>query len=431
MNLPITTPAPPPVAARESRPVELPPQLPRTWGERLGRVKHNARILMGARTRNQAYTGPLYVQVGVADACNYRCQFCWDHPSYVEDGHAYPDDIAAIYYAAQPDRYDKTIMGWEMFTDLVDDLHTLGTRKLKFIGRGESFLNKNFVDMVEYTKRKRFNCTVTTNGSLMTPGHVRRLVASGLNELFVSINAASPQTYNEVHLHTKPGAFEKVKAAVASVAEEKARTRSKHPYVNASFVVQKNNYHELPEMVRLAREVGAQRVLFNYIYAYEGTQFLMPTPADNARIDRELLPEAERLAAEYGLDVNANLFRDRFVAPANWKAIHQKVPCYVGWYYAVILADGYVNPCCQCLRKVGSLREERFRDIWYSAMYEQFREEASQLVERQKEVPGCHCYDCGMAPHNLTMHRVLHPLSSAGNGYARFGLKDLRRFIGR
>ncbi len=433
MNLPILPNSPPaPPSSAVTSPVGLAPRAPaRGWSERWSRLKHHVRILLGARTRDQALTGPLYVQVGVADACNYRCQFCWDHPSYVEDGSPYPDDIARIYYASQPDRYDRTHMTWEMFTPLVDDLHALGTRKLKFIGRGESFLNRRFVDMVQYAKRKRFNCTVTTNGSLMKREDIRTLVRAGLNELFVSINAASPTVYNEVHLGTKPGAFEKVTAATAAVAEEKARARTHRPFVNASFVIQKNNYHQIPDMVRLAHAVGAQRVLFNYIYAYEGTQFLVPTTADNTRIDRELLPEAERLAAEYGLEVNASLFRDRFIAPSQWKAIHQKVPCYVGWYFAIVLADGTVNPCCQCLRTVGSLNTQRFRDIWYGALYQTFRAEASDLVTRQQEVPGCHCYDCGMAPHNLTMHRVLHPLSAAGNGHARFGLRDLRRFIGR
>lgn len=428
MNLPVIAGSPP-VAPRKPLPPAPPP--PRGLRARLARLSHPLRILLGARTRKTAMTGPLFVQIGIADSCNYRCQFCWDHPSYTGEQTPFPDAIAQEYYEQFPDRYDRTIMSWDMFTGIVDDLHALGTRKIKFIGRGEPFLNKRCVDMVEYARQRRFNTTVTTNGSLMTRDHARRLVKAGLSELFVSVNAASAEVYTQVHLRTKPEAFERARATLELIADEKARQRSKKPFVNVSFVIQNNNYEQLPDMVRLTHAVGAERALFNYICAYPGIEFLVPDEKQNADIDARLLPQAERLAAELGVETNANLFRDRFVQPDLWRRIHKEIPCYVGWYFAIILADGTVNPCCQCLRTVGSLEERRFADIWKGALYEEFRAESSDLVKNQREVKGCHCYDCGMAPHNLTIHRVLNPLSRGGLGRSGFSFRDFRRFLGR
>src|SRR5574337_1296036 len=143
---------------RVSQPLNGQPPARATLTDQVLQLGHQGKIALGALTQDRAYTGPLYVQVGVVNACNSRCQFCWDHPSFVSKDSPYPDAIAEDYYQQHPelDR-NKAHMSWEMYTGLVDDLHDLGTRKLKFIGRGENFLHKQFVPMVAYARGRKFN----------------------------------------------------------------------------------------------------------------------------------------------------------------------------------------------------------------------------------------------------------------------------------
>ena len=399
---------------------------------KLQQLTHQAKIVLGARTEQAAYTGPLYVQVGVVNACNYRCQFCWDHPTYVDKESPYPDDIAEKYYHDHPevDR-NKAHMPFEMFTGLVDDLHEMGTRKLKFIGRGESFLHRQFVDMVEYARRKDFNCSITTNGSLISDRQVRQLVEMGLAELFVSVNAGSPRSYNEVHRGTKPDAFERIKHTLSEFTRQKKRLGTDYPYMHLSFVIQNNNYFEMPDMVRLAHEVGAQRVAFNRISVYEGTKFLMLDEAQNDEALQRHLVEAERLGKQLGVLTNADFFRARPGDVHRSEKVHSQIPCYIGWYFSIVLADGTVNPCCECLRALGTLQTHRFKDVWYGDAYRQFRGEIKNLPNSNTEVSGCRCYNCSFALHNESMHRFAHPISGSrqtvnGTGY---GLKDLKRFV--
>jgi len=415
----------------ESVPAE-PPARPkgRSLSLKVQQLSHQAKIALGARTYDKAYAGPLYVQVGVVNACNYRCSFCWDHPSFVPKDAPYPDDIAERYYKEHPeiDR-NKAHMDFDMFTGLVDDLHQMGTRKIKFIGRGESFLHKRFVDMVAYAKHKNFNCSITTNGSLISDEQVRTLVDLGLDEIFVSVNAGSARSYNEIHLNTKPNAFDRIKHTLALFSSEKARQGRTGPFMHLSFVIQNNNYFEMPDMVRLAHEVGAQRVAFNRISVYEGTKFLMLSEEQNREaLDRHLV-EAERLGEQYNVITNADFFRARPGAEQRSKHIHSKTPCYIGWFFSIVLADGTVNPCCECLRALGTLKTHRFKDVWFGESYRKFRGEIKDLPNSQEEVSGCRCYNCSFALHNLSMHRFVHPLSGGSNGTPGYGLKDLKRFV--
>jgi MoaA/NifB/PqqE/SkfB family radical SAM enzyme len=397
---------------------------------KLRQVSHQAKIALGARTYDKAYTGPLYVQVGVVNACNYRCQFCWDHPSYVPKGEPWPDSIAEKYYKDHPevDR-NKAHMDFDMFTGLVDDLHEMGTPKIKFIGRGESFLHERFVEMVAYARGKGLNCSITTNGSLISDDQVRDLVELGLDEIFVSVNAGSPRSYNEVHRGTKPDAFDRIKHTLSEFTRQKQRLDTDHPYMHLSFVIQNNNYFEMPDMVRLAHEVGAQRVAFNRISVYEGTEFLKLSDEQNTEAIERHLVEAERLGEQFGVVTNADFFRARPGDTERSKQVHSTIPCYIGWYFSIVLADGTVNPCCECLRALGTLQTHRFKDVWFGEEYRKFRGEISDLPTAGKEVSGCRCYNCSFALHNKSLHKFVHPIEARRINGAGYGLKDLKRFV--
>jgi MoaA/NifB/PqqE/SkfB family radical SAM enzyme len=84
-----------------------------------------------------------------------------------------------------------------------------------------------------------------------------------------------------------------------------------------------------------------------------------------------------------------------------------EAPCYAGWYFFLILADGTTSPCCQCMGTMGSLRERSFPEIWKSLVYRQFREQAHMIPSRGRALEGCRCHDCALLPHNLAFHQAV------------------------
>ncbi len=397
--------------------------------KRLVRLQHQAKVALGARTKDKAFTGPLYVQLGVVNSCNYRCTFCWDQPSFVPKDAPYTDEISEAYYTAHPeiDR-NKAHMDYGMFTGLVDDLEAMGTRKIKFIGRGESFLHKRFMDMIAYVKERDFTISVTTNGSLVTDDDARRLVELGTDEMYFSLNAGSAATYGEIHVNTPRDAFDRIKRTLSVITEAKRAAGTVYPRLQLSFVIQNNNFHELEDMVRVAHEVGAEKAHFIGISTYEGTKFLALNDEQKAEMPQHL-ERAVALAKTLGVETNADYFLSRARIYKGTQDIYSEVPCYIGWFFSIILADGTVNPCCECLRALGTLKTDRFKDVWFGENYRKFRAENTNLPFAKKEIPGCRCHDCGFSLHNLAMHRVLHPISGRRVEQDAYGFEDLKQFI--
>ena len=51
----------------------------------------------------------------------------------------------------------------------------------------------------------------------------------------------------------------------------------------------------------------------------------------------------------------------------------QNMPCYYGWLFSVIDADGNLYPCCFQDRRpssaIGNIKKDNFRKLWYSEKY--------------------------------------------------------------
>jgi Iron-sulfur cluster-binding domain len=103
------------------------------------------------------------------------------------------------------------------------------------------------------------------------------------------------------------------------------------------------------------------------------------------------------------------------------------VPCYVGWYFTVILGNGSVMPCCQCKAPIGQVTSKRrFAEVWASREYADFRTAARSLPDKNDRLKTCECDNCQLRPRNLAIHNFLHPLNriQAGQEVQRFTLED-------
>jgi MoaA/NifB/PqqE/SkfB family radical SAM enzyme len=122
---------------------------------------------------------------------------------------------------------------------------------------------------------------------------------------------------------------------------------------------------EIASMIEVAHEVGAQDAQFLHTVIHDRT----PDLALNEVQYRELqasLPAAREKAAALGLQNNLTTFAATIPPYMPSEVVGPPVvPCYVGWYFAVILGNGTVLPCCQCAAPVGQVTSERrFAEVW-------------------------------------------------------------------
>jgi MoaA/NifB/PqqE/SkfB family radical SAM enzyme len=85
------------------------------------------------------------------------------------------------------------------------------------------------------------------------------------------------------------------------------------------------------------------------------------------------------------------------------------IPCYAGWIFSRVLADGSVAPCCRGVKKImGNIHESSFRDIWFSEKYNEFRAKAKFLSKDNHYFKDIGCIkECDNLMHNIEMHRKM------------------------
>jgi MoaA/NifB/PqqE/SkfB family radical SAM enzyme len=369
-------------------------------------------------TGGRAPSGPLQAQIGIADPCNHKCVFCWDHPPNEREN----EDTTERFGLARPG-----VMSLEQFKGIVDDLYDLGTRRIDLIGRGEPLLNRSALDMIRYVKGRGMQALLFTNGSRLFEPIARGLVASRMECVHISLNAGTPETYPHIHVTESPENYLKVKKNLRVLSDCKAAAGSDLPYLNLSFVISAKNFFEIESMIEVAHEVGAQQAEFVHSVIHQGTADLALSNEQYQELQASL-PAVRKKASALGVLNNLATF-GATTPPymASEVAGPAVVPCYVGWYFTVILGNGSVMPCCQCTAPIGQVtNERRFGEIWASREYGDFRTAARSLPEKNDRLKTCECDNCQLRPRNLAIHNFLHPLNriQAGQEVQRFTLGD-------
>jgi radical SAM protein with 4Fe4S-binding SPASM domain len=321
-------------------------------------------------------------------------------------------------------------MSLDMFKGIVDDLHDLGTRRIDLIGRGEPLLNRAALEMVRYIKQRDMQTAMVTNGSRLFEPVAKGMVEAGADRLNVSLNAGTPETYPHIHVTETPEDFLKVKKNLRYLADCKIAANSTLPFISLSFVITSKNFFEIEKMIEVAHEVGAQEAQFVHTVVHSGTQDLMLSDQQYRQLHASL-PAAHAKAAALGIGTTLKKFEDSIPPYMPSELVGPTVvPCYVGWYFAVILGNGSVLPCAQSAAPLGQVtKTRRFKDVWASSKYSDFRIAAKSLPARNELLKTCECDNCQFRSRNVSLHNFLHPFSTitAGDDAKAFTPGDFLR----
>src|SRR5271156_4900415 len=84
-------------------------------------------------------------------------------------------------------------MSWELFTRIVDQIPK--DARVVLPGVGEPMMVRELPRMIAYLKARGTYVLFNTNGTLLSERKGRELIASGLDELRVSLDAAEPRAF--------------------------------------------------------------------------------------------------------------------------------------------------------------------------------------------------------------------------------------------
>jgi len=184
-----------------------------------------------------------HLRLAIDDSCNLRCPSCRKGMVFHKEGSAYELGIRLA------DKINEWLYGYA---------HPI---QVHIGSDGDPFASHVYRHFMEQTpERDNIKYSILTNGLMFREFHNRvPNVIGNLNELGVSIDGASQQTYEKLRLG---GRWGKVLEGLECMAEQK----HKHGFrFILHFVVQRDNYHEMDAIVDLGERYGADRVWLNKI----------------------------------------------------------------------------------------------------------------------------------------------------------------------
>ena len=285
---------------------------------------------------------PISLSFEPTTSCNLRCPEC---PSGLRSFH----------------RPTGMLQG-DLFRKVIDEQEkTLAYLILYF--QGEPFLNPEFLDFVRYASSKQIYTATSTNAHYLNNENAKATVQSGLDRLIISIDGLTQETYEQYRIG---GNLEKVIEGTKNVVSWKKKLASKTPHIIFQFLAVRPNEHEVPELYKLADELGVDQVAVKtaQLYDYENGNDLMPT--------------------------NEHLSRYKKQSNGTY-ALKSKLMnhCWKMWHSSVLTWDGRVVPCCfdkDADHPMGTVQDNSFDSIWSSTEYRQFR---SALLKGRSEIDIC------------------------------------------
>jgi radical SAM protein with 4Fe4S-binding SPASM domain len=324
---------------------------------------------------------PKFLQVEPVGQCNLRCQMC--AIQFRQDG---------------PPFGPPAFMDFDVYTRLLDQFP--GLEELQLQGLGEPMMHPRFFDMIEYAVSRGIKVSTNTNATLMNARRAERCVTSGLGEIHISIDGATPATYEQIRVRAR---FDRVIANVEGLVAARRRLVAATPRIRMVVVAMRRNLHELPDLVRLAHHLAIDTVFVQHLCHDFGESGLpahyrpMRDFVDVETLERDdpervgrSFAEARRLADELGVELRLPRTRPRLHPPGTPGPRR----CDWPWRGAYVSYQGLAMPCCMVSTPdrihFGSMAERGAETVWNNEAYQAFRDALS--TESPPEV----CRSCAV-----------------------------------
>jgi radical SAM protein with 4Fe4S-binding SPASM domain len=280
-----------------------------------------------------------------------------------------------------PPNGPPAFMPYDTFTSLVDQFDRV--RELHLQGLGEPMMHPRFFDMVDYAAARGIRVSTNSNMTLLNDRRAERCVASGLDELHISLDGATAATYEGIRVRAH---FDRVLRNIDRLLDARARAGSDTPRLRLVMVIMRRNLPELPDIVRLAHGRTIDRIFVQHL-CHDFGESSLPAHYRPMRefVQAETLLEADAdqvahyfgqaraVAAELGVDLRLPRTQPRPHAPGTPGAQR----CDWPWRGSYISYDGHAMPCCMVATpdriNFGKVDEQGIAATWNSPAYEEFR----------------------------------------------------------
>jgi MoaA/NifB/PqqE/SkfB family radical SAM enzyme len=325
--------------------------------------------------RGEVAPAPQELYLEVTNRCNLRCRTC---PQFFGMAERFHD------------------LSWERFLELTDEFPEL--RRVVLHGIGEPLLNPHLGRMIRHLKARGVRVLFNSNGLLLRGRTARDLAASGLDELRVSLDGGTPETYKAVR---GVDGFDRILANLRRFAAIKEELAVQSPRVSLWMTGMRTTVRDLPNLVRVAAANGVNEVYFQrLVHSERGLATREQALFGQAEAEeRRCVAEAVSLAEALGVALRGSgelgpaEAVDRLQAGDRpWQG------CKRPWRLMYVTANGNVLPCCIApftgvpYKQIvlGDLARQTVTEVWQGEAYRRWR---AGMLDGE---PPAACAGCGV-----------------------------------
>lgn len=335
-----------------------------------------ANILMGIAlygiTRPQKLYAPFMIVWDFTKRCNLRCKHCYASASPFPA----PDELTL----------DQKL-------EVLRQLDEAGVAAVSFSG-GEPLMSPDFWVIAKKAAEAGMYVSIATNGTLIRPEVAKRLKEIGVRYVEISLDSPNPEGHDS---------FRGVKGAWERSVQGIKNAKNAGMEVGIATTVTKMNYKQLPDMLKLAKELKVDRfIAFNFIPTGRGKDIVEMDLSPKERYEVLELLYSELSSGElqafstspiYAVVSLKGVDKGGKLAPTHFAELN--IPdeymsagfalgeflggCGAGRIYCSIEHNGDVQPCVFLPIVVGNVIRDGFLNIWHnSELFNKLRDRDNQ-----------------------------------------------------
>ena len=275
--------------------------------------------------QNTSENGTFILQWHITHRCNLRCSHC------------YQDDYAAFQ---SNDAFESILGQYKML------LNSLGMKGCLNVTGGEPLTHPGLFSILDRAKEYGLETAVLTNGTLIGKREARRLKASGVDYVQVSLDGMR-KTHDEIR---GEGSFDQAMRGIRWLCSEGI-------FTTVSFTAQQRNVRDFPRLARHCRNVGVDKLWFDRV--------VIPDEDDhdglslNAKQSKDLF----RKAAKLSRTTPTRCIRALQFLACEGAPVYR---CTAASSLLALLANGDVMACRRIPLVLGNIRDQDLSSIYFT-----------------------------------------------------------------
>ena len=319
---------------------------------------------------------PYSIELSPTLKCNLNCLFCWRYGKKFDYEHE---------------------LKLEEYKKILEEAKQLKVREIRIIGGGEPLLRKDTFEIMREVKKYDMFGYICTNGNLFSDEMIKTLVTIRWDHVKISLHGPDEKTQDYL---AQRKSFKKTVENIRSFVKWKRKLKSQKPRIEIGFVLNRINFREVDQMVKLVNGLNVQSFFVEPITVYTKKGEELRLKEKEIEKFREIAKKA--YSSIDGLETNLHQFFSSGLIKNTGRMTEEirkllkserhnflSIPCFEPWWRMGIRIDGMVCPCGFFDQSTNeSVLEKTLKEIWFGKYFEKRRKE---LI--QKHIPD-YCQKC-------------------------------------